>query len=162
MNYIFKSINQSSMFIPFSFQLTRVNSSLSNLRCHISAKLMHRNSISLKTSNRVQQVAQLMILKTIMQLLVNISQVCDVKLPLTMPVQQVKMSLSSLLSKWVTDLLCQLRHETLKVQSVTLIRIVNLLNQSEDEFILLVKSQCLGGYQNILHLCSSLSGISIE
>ncbi len=123
---------------------------------------MHWDALSLKSSNRVDQVPKVAVLKSVVELLVDVPQVGHVQLSLPMPVQQHEMSLPTIFSKWVTDLLCQFIQEPFEVQSVTVVSLVNLLDGSEDEFVLILQAECLGGHEDIPHFGSSLSGVGIQ
>ena len=136
--------------------------SLGNSARQVSAKLVHGNGISFKSSNCMNQVPKVVLFKPVVELLVNVSQVSHVQLSLSVSVQQNEMSFTTLFCEWVSDLLCEFSQKSLEVQCVAAVSFINFLDGSVDEFVFVLKSKCLGSHEDISHFGSSLSGISVQ
>lgn len=78
-----------------------------------------------------------------MELFIDVSQISQVQLTLSMSIQQNKVSLTTLFSEWVSDLVRKLSDESFEVQGVVLVGLVDLLDGPKDVFVFFMKPKCL-------------------
>lgn len=88
----------------------------------------------------MKQIHKVLLVKTVMKLFIDVSQISQVKFSLTMSVQQNEMSFSAFISKRVSDFLCKLSDEPFEIESITVVSLIDLLNGSVYEFVLLLKT----------------------
>ena len=76
--------------------------SLGDSAGQVSAELVHGDGVSFESSNGVNDFVQVVILKTVVELLVDVPQVSEIELALSVSVEQGEVSFSAFFGEWVT------------------------------------------------------------
>lgn len=110
----------------------------------------------------MDQFNQLVFIVSVLKLFTNVSQVINVKFSLSGHVQQVEVLFSSFLRERRSESGGKFSQESFEVKSLSLSGIVNIRDESEDDFVFGVKSEGLSGLEEISAISSSLSGVSVK
>lgn len=86
-----------------------------NLTLDVGVELLIRDGLSIESSNGMDDLPKLILIVAVFELIVNILEVGDVQLPLSLHVQQSEVGLSSLLTEWIS--LSHNKHTILAVNS---------------------------------------------
>jgi hypothetical protein len=94
----------------------------------------------------VQQFRQVLVIKTVVELFVDISQVSQIEFSFSMSVQQDEVCFSAFFGERISNLVCEFSDEALEIKGISVVSLVDFLYGSVDEFVFLFESESLGSH----------------
>lgn len=144
------------------------DSSPVNLALDVGIEFLIRDGLGIEPANGMDDLPKLILVIAVFQLIVDVLQISNIQLSLSLHIQEGEVGPSSFLGEWAAlhnrksyNSGCEFLEESFEVQGISSGMIVDLLDEPIDELVFGVKSKCGGGEKNISNIRPSLPWVSI-